>query len=36
MHGTSIGFVGTGPMGAPMARNLLAAGYDVGQRGRQT
>ncbi|MEL7975772.1 NAD(P)-dependent oxidoreductase [Isoptericola sp. F-RaC21] len=24
-----IGFVGTGPMGAPMARNLLAAGYDV-------
>jgi len=29
MHGTSIGFVGTGPMGAPMARNLLAAGYDV-------
>ncbi|MEU2201795.1 NAD(P)-dependent oxidoreductase [Isoptericola sp. NPDC019482] len=24
-----IGFVGTGPMGAPMARNLLAAGFDV-------
>ena len=23
MRGTSIGFVGTGPMGAPMARNLL-------------
>ncbi|MFE5335352.1 NAD(P)-dependent oxidoreductase [Isoptericola sp. NPDC056573] len=29
MQGTSIGFVGTGPMGAPMARNLLAAGFDV-------
>ncbi len=26
---TSIGFVGLGPMGAPMARNLLAAGFDV-------
>ncbi|WP_176168802.1 NAD(P)-dependent oxidoreductase [Krasilnikoviella flava] len=25
----SIGFVGTGPMGAPMAQNLLAAGFDV-------
>ncbi|MFE6969391.1 NAD(P)-dependent oxidoreductase [Isoptericola sp. NPDC057653] len=29
MLSTSIGFVGTGPMGAPMARNLLAAGFDV-------
>ncbi|MGW8568368.1 NAD(P)-dependent oxidoreductase [Isoptericola sp. NPDC055881] len=29
MRGTPVGFVGTGPMGAPMARNLLAAGYDV-------
>ena len=29
MRGTSIGFVGTGPMGAPMARNLLEAGFDV-------
>lgn len=29
MHGMSIGFVGTGPMGAPMARNVLAAGFDV-------
>ncbi|MFB7799249.1 NAD(P)-dependent oxidoreductase [Isoptericola sp. NPDC056134] len=29
MQRTSIGFVGTGPMGAPMARNLLAAGFDV-------
>jgi len=24
-----VGFVGLGPMGAPMARNLLAAGFDV-------
>jgi 3-hydroxyisobutyrate dehydrogenase-like beta-hydroxyacid dehydrogenase len=29
MQGTAIGFVGTGPMGAPMARNLLSAGFDV-------
>jgi len=29
MQGTSVGFVGTGPMGAPMARNVLAAGFDV-------
>ncbi|SKC51351.1 2-hydroxy-3-oxopropionate reductase [Krasilnikoviella flava] len=29
MRGMSIGFVGTGPMGAPMAQNLLAAGFDV-------
>lgn len=26
MHGTPVGFVGLGTMGAPMARNLLAAG----------
>ncbi len=26
---TTIGFIGLGVMGAPMARNLLAAGYDV-------
>jgi 2-hydroxy-3-oxopropionate reductase len=26
---TTIGFLGLGVMGAPMARNLLAAGYDV-------
>ncbi|GAA1713209.1 NAD(P)-dependent oxidoreductase [Isoptericola hypogeus] len=29
MQVTSIGFVGLGPMGAPMARNLLDAGFDV-------
>ncbi|CAM3488416.1 NAD(P)-dependent oxidoreductase [Isoptericola cucumis] len=29
MQGTTIGFVGLGPMGAPMARNLLGAGFDV-------
>ncbi|MGF0116000.1 NAD(P)-dependent oxidoreductase [Promicromonospora sp. Marseille-Q5078] len=36
MQGTTIGFVGTGPMGAPMARNLLAAGFDVALWNRTT
>lgn len=26
---TTVAFLGTGTMGAPMARNLLAAGFDV-------
>jgi 3-hydroxyisobutyrate dehydrogenase len=26
---TTIGFIGLGVMGAPMARNLLAAGHEV-------
>lgn len=29
MHKERIGFIGTGIMGEPMARNLLRAGYPV-------
>lgn len=28
-NGVTVGFIGLGAMGAPMARNLLAAGFDV-------
>ncbi|WP_166846014.1 NAD(P)-dependent oxidoreductase [Isoptericola sp. BMS4] len=31
-----VGFLGTGPMGAPMARHLLAAGFDVALWNRTT